>query len=232
MQPQPAPDTALAAVSDSLMRTVESTVVDAGPVRSEPSTEIGDLTNEGPSQRIDVSLSSVEIVSDAEDVQKHGSGIVRMPIRWPADEIAPVGFGCGQRIRADARLMLPDIYRDPGAWKNRDYLLDKGITSTASVKADRLMPIDSTGQSTIGCRITAFQHAASARLLSLPTAMQRFPVTLRLSGDDSVMLAAMVTGDRTYLTHSLREGFERTGSFICSSSPACTSALLLCRSSG
>ena len=27
------------------------------------------------------------------------------------------------------------------------------------------------------------------------------------------MLAAMVTGDRTYLTHSLRVGFERTGSF-------------------
>ena len=28
-----------------------------------------------------------------------------------------------------------------------------------------------------------------------------------------MMLAAMVTGDRTYLTHSLRVGFERTGSF-------------------
>ena len=27
------------------------------------------------------------------------------------------------------------------------------------------------------------------------------------------MLAAMTTGDRTYLTHTLRVGFERTGSF-------------------
>ena len=36
---------------------------------------------------------------------------------------------------------------------------------------------------------------------------------LRLSEDDAIMLAAMVTGDRTYLTHSLRVGFERTGSF-------------------
>jgi competence protein ComEC len=36
---------------------------------------------------------------------------------------------------------------------------------------------------------------------------------LRLSQDDAIMLAAMVTGDRTYLTHSLRVGFERTGSF-------------------
>ena len=36
---------------------------------------------------------------------------------------------------------------------------------------------------------------------------------LRLSEDDAIMLAAMVAGDRTYLTHSLRVGFERTGSF-------------------
>ena len=36
---------------------------------------------------------------------------------------------------------------------------------------------------------------------------------LRLTEDDAMMLAAMVAGDRTYLTHSLRVGFERTGSF-------------------
>ena len=43
--------------------------------------------------------------------------------------------------------------------------------------------------------------------------MRRLPAPLRLSQDDAIMLAAMVTGDRTYLTHSLRVGFERTGSF-------------------
>jgi len=212
MQPQPAPDPALAALSDGLMRTLEGSVIEAGPVRSEPKTEISDA-NEGPSQRIDVRLSSVEVVSDVEDVQRPSTGIVRMTIRWPADREAPVGFGCGQQIRADARLMLPDVYRDPGAWNYRDYLLDKGITSTASIKADRLHPLDSTGQGTMACRITAWQHAASARLLALPTTMQSLPAAFRLSGDDAIMLAAMVTGDRTYLTQSLREGFERTGSF-------------------
>ena len=39
------------------------------------------------------------------------------------------------------------------------------------------------------------------------------PALLSLSNDDAIMLAAMITGDRTYLTHSLRAGFERTGSF-------------------
>ena len=52
-----------------------------------------------------------------------------------------------------------------------------------------------------------------ARLLALPAAMRRLPAPLRLTPDDAIMLAAMVTGDRTYLIHSLRVGFERTGSF-------------------
>ena len=63
------------------------------------------------------------------------------------------------------------------------------------------------------CRISGWQHAASARILALPAAMRAMPAPLRLSEDDAIMLAAMVTGDRTYLTHSLRVGFERTGSF-------------------
>jgi competence protein ComEC len=63
------------------------------------------------------------------------------------------------------------------------------------------------------CRLSGLQHASSARLLALPAAMRRLPAPLRLTQDDAIMLAAMVTGDRTYLTHSLRVGFERTGSF-------------------
>jgi competence protein ComEC len=43
--------------------------------------------------------------------------------------------------------------------------------------------------------------------------MRRLPAPLRLSQDDAIMLSAMVTGDRTSLTHTLRVGFERTGSF-------------------
>jgi competence protein ComEC len=43
--------------------------------------------------------------------------------------------------------------------------------------------------------------------------MHRFPTSLRLTQEDAIMLAAMVAGDRTYLSHSIRVGFERTGSF-------------------
>ena len=69
------------------------------------------------------------------------------------------------------------------------------------------------GRILLGCRLRSLQHASTTRLLALPAAMRRFPAPLRLSQDDAVMLAAMVAGDRTFLTQSLRVGFERTGSF-------------------
>ncbi|MDR3754083.1 MAG: ComEC/Rec2 family competence protein, partial [Terracidiphilus sp.] len=65
----------------------------------------------------------------------------------------------------------------------------------------------------VSCRVSGWQHASTERLLALPAAMRNLPAPLRLSEDDAVMLSAMVAGDRTYLTHALRVGFERTGSF-------------------
>lgn len=213
VQPQPAPDAALATLSDGLMRSVEGTVIDAGPVRSEPEEESAEFGAEGLSQRIDLRLSSIEIVSDTEDRQQSAGGIVRMTIHWPIGAVTLAAFGCGERIYADARLMLPNVYRDPGAWNYRDYLLDQGITSTASVKADRIHVIGDATEVPFHCRIASWQHAASSRLFTLPSSMKSLPAALRLSDEDAIMLAAMVTGDRTFLTHSLREGFERTGSF-------------------
>ena len=112
-----------------------------------------------------------------------------------------------------ARLLPPQVYRDPGAWSRADYLLDQGITSTATVTIDRVESLGAANDSSFACRIAGWQQVSSARLLTLPDSMRRLPAALRLSGDDAVMLAAMTTGDRTYLTHSLRVGFERTGSF-------------------
>src|SRR5260370_21883903 len=63
------------------------------------------------------------------------------------------------------------------------------------------------------CRLSEAQRAASTRLLGLPAATRQLPAPLRLSEKDPIMLAAMVAGERTFLTHSLRVGFERTGSF-------------------
>ena len=239
MEPHPAPAPALAALSDGLLRTVEGTVIDAGPVRGEieqnlPDSDHSDPASEQrPSQRIDLRVSSLEVVTDIADAQAPVTGAVRLTVRWPVNAPNPPAsqlFHCGERLHAVVRLLPPETYRDPGVWSREAFLLNEGITSTATVNIDRVDRIGTTGApadapraftSSLGwssglflpCRIGALQHASSARLLALPAAMRRLPSFLRLTQDDAIMLAAMVTGDRTYLTHALRVGFERTGSF-------------------
>jgi competence protein ComEC len=221
MEPAPAPAPALAALSDNLLRTVEGTVVDAGPVRGEVEQNLdepasADSPAQRPSQRIDLRVSSLEVVTDADDEQTPVAGGVRLTVRWPeagSGTATPQPFQCGERIRAVVRLLPPEVYRDPGVWSRREFLVDQGITSTATVSIDRVDRIGPSPGLFLGCRVSGLQHFASTRLLALPAAMRRLPAPLRVSPDDAIMLAAMVTGDRTYLTHSLRVGFERTGSF-------------------
>jgi competence protein ComEC len=213
VQPQPAPEPQIESLSDGLVRTVEGSITEAGPIRGEIEQNIDAPAAESPTQRLDLQVSSIEVVSDTEDTQQSVRGGVRINVRWPSAPPSPVGFRCGQRIRADVRLMRPQVYRDPGAWNRGDFLLGQGVTSTASVRVDRVEVIGDASEQSIACRISGWQQAASARMLTLPGATRGLLPLLRLSEEDAIMLAAMVTGDRTYLTHSLRVGFERTGSF-------------------
>ncbi len=219
MEPRPAPATDLATLSDGLLRTVEGTVVDAGPMRSEIEQNVDEPSVTMYSQRIDLTVSSIEVVNDESDAQESVAGGVRLTVRWPADASrndAVHPFGCGERVRAVVRILEPETYHDPGVWSRPDYLLDQGITSTATVDLDRVERLEgsrASSQQSIACRVHGWQHATTGRLLGLPAAMAKLPATLRLSEDDAVMLAAMVAGDRTYLMHSLRVGFERAGSF-------------------
>jgi competence protein ComEC len=107
----------------------------------------------------------------------------------------------------------PETYHDAGTWSRTDYLLGQGITSAGSLNAERVQRLRNAPGRFLLCRLAFLQHASSGRLLALPAAMHSFPRLLRLDPQDAIMLSAMITGDRTYLSHSLRVGFERTGSF-------------------
>ena len=213
MQPQPAPDAGLSTLSDGLVRTIEGTVTDSTPVRTELEQNVEGPSAAQPTQQLDVLVSSVEVVTDSDDVQRPARGGLRITVRWAQGELQPREFGCGERIRADVRMLMPQNYRDPGAWSRSAYLLDRGITSVANVSADRIQLLGSAARMTLRCRFARWQHTASARLLGLVQITKSLPPQLRVSPDDAIMLAAIVTGDRTYLSHSLRAGFERTGSF-------------------
>ena len=214
MEPHPAPAPALAALSDGLLRTVEGTIIDAGPVRGETEQNLDEPgATQRPSQRVDLRVSNLEVVTDADDAQAPVEGRVRLNVRWPEAMAIQQPFHCGERIRAVVRLLRPEVYHDPGVWSRQDFLLDQGITSTATVSIERTERLGPSSGHFLACRVSGLQRASSASLLALPAAMHRLPAPLRLSEDDAIMLAAMVTGDRTFLTHSLRVGFERTGSF-------------------
>jgi competence protein ComEC len=221
MEPGLAPAPTVAILSDGLLRTVEGTVVDAGPIRSEIEENLDEPTAlQRPSQRVDLRVSTLESVTDDFDVQSPTSGGVRLTIRWPLPAIPdarlqPVlqPFRCGDRLRATVRLLRPEVYRDPGVWNREEALLDLGITSTAAVNVEQVEVEDHSAEAFLACRLSDWQHASTARLLALPVAMRKFPAFLRLTPDDAIMLSAMIAGDRTYLTPSLRVGFERTGSF-------------------
>jgi competence protein ComEC len=212
MEPRPAPAPALAALSDGLLRTVEGTVIGMGPLRTELEQNVGEPSAASPSERVDLRVESVEVVSDASDAQALMGGGVRLTVRWPAGT-GVQAFACGDRVRAVVRLLPPETYHDPGVWSRTDFLLDEGITSTATVIADHVDRLGRSPGAFVSCRVSGWQHASTERLLALPAAMRNMPAHLRLSEDDAVMLSAMVAGDRTYLTHALRVGFERTGSF-------------------
>ncbi len=218
IEPHPVPVRRLAALSDGLLRTVEGVVVDIGPVRTEMEQNVDEPSVVAPSQRLDIRIATLEVVTDDSDEQAPADGRVRLTVRWP-NAAAGGGFSglqpfrCGDRIRAVVRLLPPETYHDPGAWSRADYLLDQGITSTATVSIDRIERIGGDRDAFTACRVGALQHLASSRLLALPAAMRGLPAPLRLGEDDAVMLGAMIAGDRTYLDRSLRIGFERTGSF-------------------
>jgi competence protein ComEC len=223
MEPQPAPAPVISALSDGLLRAVEGTVIEAGPVRGELQ-EDGEQSSaslpEKPTQRLDIRVTSIEKVTDLEDAQIPADGNVRVTLHFLSAPDHPLR--CGERVRAEIRLLPPDVYRDPGAWSRQDYLLDIGITSTATADLNRMerlgRPAAGAGDwrsagAWMHCQLNEAQRNASNRLLALPLLTRRMPRGLRISQDDAIMLAAMVTGDRTFLSQSLRAGFERTGSF-------------------
>ena len=105
MEPQPASEPAIATLSDGLVRTVEGTVTNTGSVRIELDGGVEEPGRSTITQRADVRVASIEIVSDDEDLQAPVDGGVRLTVRWPdgdvlGDSHLAAGFRCGDRIRA------------------------------------------------------------------------------------------------------------------------------------
>ncbi|WP_263350895.1 ComEC/Rec2 family competence protein [Acidicapsa acidisoli] len=230
-EPSPAPNPGIAQLSDSLLRTVEGTVTDAGPVRNRDSAQEAPQDQELESapestgeqvQRIDLRVENAEIVTDTSDTTRSlpnsESAKLRLSAIWPTT--SGQSIQCGQRIRAVVRILPPDTFHDPGVWSRTAYLESQEITASASLLATkrdagepRLILLNTPAHAPFPCLLNQARNSASSGLQTLPALTHNLPHALRATPEDAAMLTALLTGDRTYLTHGLRAGFERTGSF-------------------
>ena len=193
----------LALLADNTPRLIEGEVIRLGPVRRVlAASAFSDKTHEEHSQQIDVKVSSLP-----------GSSTVRVTLYAPVGEGFPQ-VSCGDRVRPTLAMHPEERFLDPGVWNAGEYLLRQGIGALASAKPEKFGVIG-RGDSRFACRLHSLQMAASAKLMDVAEQPResRMPAFLRLSKSDAAMLAAMITGDRTYLERGVRAGFERTGSF-------------------
>jgi competence protein ComEC len=121
---------------------------------------------------------------------------------------------CGTRLQVAVAMHPEQRYLDPGVWDTSAYLHEQGIGALGSAAAGKARLLGQ-GEPTLACRLHMLQTLAGNRIVAMAQLPieQRLPAWLRLSEADASMLTAMLTGDRTYLQHGTRIGFERTGSF-------------------
>ncbi|WP_263355926.1 ComEC/Rec2 family competence protein [Acidicapsa ligni] len=198
----------------------------APEAQNEPETQdVPAISSPHQLQQVDLELTSAETVTDQADIltaiPKSQTAKLRLTIHWPhANPDSSTPISCGDHLQAVVRMLSPDTYHDPGVWSQTDYLQSQSIAATSSLDSSkqdgnqpRLTILNHASATSIACQLNSLQQSASTRLASLPALTHALPRTLRVTPEDAAMLAALIAGDRTYLTRTLRIGFERTGSF-------------------
>ena len=221
LQPPLPPQAALTHYADGLSRTVRGRIIRIRELPSQQSDrDSDDDTSEWEEDAASAVLSIDLAVTDIEELTPDLShqvaidGGVRVMLTGsrPATPLR-----CGDTIEAPLRVRTPERYRDPGAWQYADYLAAQGIGASASLPASHLLVSRTNPSSKIEmrCNLYAAQTWAADRLLLYTVSRPNLllPRSLRLTPDDAGMINAMLFGDRDRLNHTLRLGFERTGSF-------------------
>jgi competence protein ComEC len=221
-QPAPPAQSQLLNYSDNLSRTVRGHVLrvhipppqpEATDADSTPPWEAAEDTSHQRGQpiQLDLAVDQIEQVTPDTSTMVPIQGGIRVSVYESGNAFAP---HCGDRVELPVRLKPPDTYRTPGAFDVTTYLLGQGIAAHSNVAAANITSLGPS-PATLRCRLYAAQAWASTRLVNYASSTEdkRLPPFLRLTEADAEMLNAMLFGDRTGLTHNLRTGFERTGTF-------------------
>jgi competence protein ComEC len=221
LRPVPSQQHALIQFADGLSRNVRSHVVRVRKLSPQKNTADQDNDPAWWIEREPEPASALAVDLSVEAVEEVTPDISRMlPVTGGVRAIVVVkdavlpALHCGDVVEMPMRLRVPERYRDPGAWQYADYLLQQGMSVHATVRAAKVRTVE-VHESSQQCRLFAAQDWASGQMLKYQRskANRRLPGWIRLTEDDVGMLNALLFGDRTRLNHTLRLGFERTGSF-------------------
>lgn len=211
LEPHPTQQTELRRIARGEPVTLTGTIFRSGSVRH--ITTIRPFSTDEITEQLQSIDVAVESAATPGEPMRQVDGGLRLSLYAPDGAAMPV-LGCGDTVAFTATIRPPERYRDPGVWDSPGWMLTQGIGAIGSAKADTLTVAVRHVRPSLACLQHTIQIAASDRLLRFAdNAPPRVPHWLTLSRDDAAMLAAMVTGDRSYLSNGLRTPFERTGSF-------------------
>ncbi len=208
VEPAPDPQSQLRLIADSGGSTVvEGRVTRTTPLRvTQASLPFGKGTRQEQSESLDLRVASADGLPVA--------GGLRATLYGPVDQALPA-IHCGDEIHARVAMRPPERYLDPGVWDATAWLRQQGIGVVGSLKASNITVAPGRKGGSFPCWLHSVQQEGSQRLIDFAdrSSTSRWPRWLLLNYADAGMLSAMILGDRTYLDHRARVGFERTGSF-------------------
>lgn len=195
------PQQKLALLADNTPRTVQGRIIRIGAIRTVTSTlPFSNQPRAEHSQRFELHIPH--------------TGTARITLYAPITAPFP-RLACNDTIRVGVSLHQMELFLDPGVWNARQYFLEQGIGAIGSTNPSRLTVLSSGHAPGFPCWLHSIQQSASTRLINFAADPHNLslPTFLRIDHEDATMLTAMITGDRTWLEHRTRVGFERTGSF-------------------
>lgn len=212
VQPRPAAQNELRQLAQGAPVTVTGTIQRVSPVHRIVSFR--PFSDEQITEQMQSLDLRVQAAGEPGDRQQQVGGGLRLSLYAPDDAVM-TKLACNDLVTVTATIRPPERYRDPGVWNSPAWMLSQGIGIIGSAKAEKLTVAGHASGHSFACMQHALQTTASDRLLQFADTPlpHPLPAWLTLSHDDAAMLAAMVTGDRTYLRSDLRTPFERTGSF-------------------
>ena len=144
----------------------------------------------GNRARFDLRVASIDA-----DHQTHAvSGLLRVTVVGDLPDI-----NVGDKIRFKTRMRSISNFKNPGAFDYKQYMGFKGIFATAYVRGDRISVADSSSPAVV--------------LQTINRVRNTFADLVEKTGSPEVqgVLKALIIGDRTQISDTIRQNFNRAG---------------------